>query len=57
MTLATTHPRVLVVEDDASMREAIQRLFGLAGFEPLAYASAEALLAAVRAAVAAEAAP
>ena len=28
------------------MREAIQRLFGLAGFEPLAYASAEALLAA-----------
>ena len=46
MAMATTHPRVLVVEDDASMREAIERLLGLAGFEPLAYGSAEALLAA-----------
>jgi len=37
-------PKVLVVEDDASMREAIERLLGAAGFEAVAYASAEALL-------------
>jgi len=36
---------ILVVEDDASMREAIERLLGAAGFAYLAYASADALLA------------
>jgi len=35
----------LVVEDDNSMREAIERLLVAAGFECAAYASAEALLA------------
>lgn len=38
-------PKVLVVEDDDSMREAITRLLAAAGFEPMAFASAEALLA------------
>jgi FixJ family two-component response regulator len=37
--------RVLVVEDDESMREAADRLLALAGFETAAYASAESLLA------------
>jgi FixJ family two-component response regulator len=36
---------VLVVEDDDSMREAIERLLNAAGFGCAAYASAEALLA------------
>jgi len=36
---------VLVVEDDDSMREAIERLLNAAGFECAAYASADALLA------------
>ena len=36
--------KVLVVEDDLSMREAIDRLLGAAGFDSAAYASAEALL-------------
>jgi FixJ family two-component response regulator len=36
---------ILVVEDDESMREAIERLLGAAGFESAAYASADALLA------------
>ena len=44
--MATTPPKVLVVEDDESMRQAVERILGLAGFEPRAYASAEALLAA-----------
>jgi FixJ family two-component response regulator len=35
---------VLVVEDDDSMRQAIQRLLNAAGILTLAYASAEALL-------------
>ena len=38
-------PKVIVVEDDDSMREAIERLLDAAGFECSAYASAEALLA------------
>jgi len=38
-------PKVLLVEDDDSMREAVERLLGAAGFECVAYASAEALLA------------
>ncbi len=37
---------ILVAEDDASMREAIQRLLRAAGFESTGYVSAEALLAA-----------
>ena len=37
--------RVLVVEDDGSMREAIERLLAAAGFEAVAYVSAESLLA------------
>jgi FixJ family two-component response regulator len=36
---------ILVVEDDDSMREAIERLLGAAGFGCAAYASADALLA------------
>ena len=36
---------VLVVEDDDSMREAIERLLSAAGFGCAAYASADALLA------------
>jgi FixJ family two-component response regulator len=36
--------KVIVVEDDDSMREAIGRLLGAAGSECVAYASAEALL-------------
>ena len=37
--------RVLVVEDDASMREAIERLLGAAGIDVKMYPSAEELLA------------
>jgi len=37
--------KVLVVEDDDSMREAIERLLNAAGFRCAAYASADALLA------------
>jgi two-component system response regulator FixJ len=37
--------KVLVVEDDDSMREAIERLLAAAGYEEAAYSSAEALLA------------
>ncbi len=36
---------VIVVDDDDSMREAIDRLLGAAGFRHRAYSSAEALLA------------
>lgn len=43
---ASSHGLILVVEDDDSMREAIERLLQAAGFETRAYASAEALLAA-----------
>ncbi|MBP9146876.1 MAG: response regulator [Thermoanaerobaculia bacterium] len=37
--------KVLVVEDDASLREAIERLLGAAGIESKMYPSAEELLA------------
>jgi FixJ family two-component response regulator len=37
--------KVVVVEDDASMRRAIQRLLDAAGFESVVYASAEGALA------------
>jgi FixJ family two-component response regulator len=43
MTL--TGRTVLLLEDDDSMREAIERLLVAAGFEPAAYVSAEELLA------------
>jgi FixJ family two-component response regulator len=36
---------VLIVDDDDSMREAIERLLNVAGFQTATYASAEALLA------------
>jgi FixJ family two-component response regulator len=39
------HEMVLVVDDDDSMREAIERLLGAGGFATAGYASAEALLA------------
>jgi FixJ family two-component response regulator len=38
-------PVILVVEDDDSMREAIETLLGAAGFSTMPYGSAEALLA------------
>ena len=41
-----TGGRVLVVDDDESMREAIESLLDVAGFESTADASAEDLLAA-----------
>jgi FixJ family two-component response regulator len=37
--------KVLVVDDDVGMREAIESLLEIAGFETATYASAEALLA------------
>jgi two-component system response regulator FixJ len=42
-----THPaaKVLVVEDDDGMREAIERLLDVSGYRCIAYASADALLA------------
>lgn len=40
-----TDGRVLIVEDDESLRQAIERLLGAAGIESRAYLSAEALLA------------
>ena len=43
--MVTEGRKVLVVDDDASMREAIERLLDAAGFEYGAYDSAEALLA------------
>jgi FixJ family two-component response regulator len=43
--MPTIGPNVLLVEDDPSMREAIERLLGAAGFVCSAYSSAEALLA------------
>ena len=39
-------PKVIVVEDDPGMRQAMIRILGLGGFEPVAYACAEDLLAA-----------
>ena len=39
---------VLIVDDDASVRQATERLFRVAGYTTAAFASAEALLAAQR---------
>ena len=43
--MTPTGRTVLLVEDDDSMRAAIERLLVAAGFEPAAYVSAEELLA------------
>ena len=43
--MPNAHPKIILVEDDSSMREAMERLLGAAGFACDAYASAEALLA------------
>jgi FixJ family two-component response regulator len=43
--MVITGRRVLVVEDDDSLRSAVARLLRVAGFECTAYTSAEALLA------------
>jgi FixJ family two-component response regulator len=44
--MATGGGRVLVIEDDEGMREAVESLLNAAGYATTAYASAEALLAA-----------
>jgi len=44
--MPTTPRKVLVVEDDESLRGALERLLGLAGFPAVVYGSAEELLAA-----------
>jgi len=43
--MAVTAGKILIVEDDDSMRGSIERLLGAAGLASAAYASAEALLA------------
>ena len=43
--VVSTSETVVVVEDDDSMREAIERLLNAAGFRCATYASADALLA------------
>jgi FixJ family two-component response regulator len=42
----STHGTVIIVEDDASMCQALDRILRLGGFDPVMYGSAEALLAA-----------
>ena len=37
-------PMVIVVEDDPGMRQAMVRILGLGGFQPVAFSSAEDLL-------------
>ena len=39
-----TQRKVIIVEDDPGMRQAMVRILGLGGFEPLAFASAEEML-------------
>ena len=46
MATPGTAPRLLLVEDDESLRGALERLLSLAGFSAMAYGSAEELLAA-----------
>ena len=43
--------RVILIEDDEGMREAVESLLAAAGYTPTAYASAEALLATATATV------
>jgi CheY-like chemotaxis protein len=43
--MVVANRKVLVVEDDDSLRLALERLLNAAGFQVAAYASAEALLA------------
>jgi FixJ family two-component response regulator len=38
------HQSIVVVEDDAGMKKAIERLLRAAGFQPVSFASAEELL-------------
>jgi FixJ family two-component response regulator len=38
------HQTIVVVEDDAGMKKAIERLLRAAGFQPVSFASAEELL-------------
>ena len=45
--MVLTGRKVLVVEDDESMRQAIERLFEAAGLDCIAFASAEAMLSSV----------
>jgi FixJ family two-component response regulator len=40
-----TADRVVIIDDDDSMRKALQRLLAAAGFQPIAYESSEAFLA------------
>ena len=42
--MAGQHQSIVVVEDDAAMSKAIERLLRAAGFQPLSFASAEELL-------------
>jgi FixJ family two-component response regulator len=44
MTQRGSPKAVYIVEDDESMREAIEQLLGVAGFRTVVYGSAEALL-------------
>jgi FixJ family two-component response regulator len=46
--MPTPHHTVVIVEDDESMREAMQRMLTLAGFATEAFASPEAALASPR---------
>ena len=39
-----TADRVVIIDDDDSMRKALQRLLAAAGFQPIAYESSEAFL-------------
>jgi FixJ family two-component response regulator len=42
--MADQHQSIVVVEDDAGMKKAIERLLRAAGFQPVSFASAEELL-------------
>jgi FixJ family two-component response regulator len=42
--MSDQHQSVVVVEDDAGMKKAIERLLRAAGFQPVSFASAEELL-------------
>src|SRR4029453_17511074 len=42
--MSDQHQSVVVVEDDAGMKKAIERILRAAGFQPVSFASAEELL-------------